>query len=41
MCIDAAFTWLAKEKERFCQLAADEINKLDLKARRENSPTNF
>ena len=34
MCIDAAFTWLAKEKERFCQLAADEINKLDLKARR-------
>jgi hypothetical protein len=33
MCIDAVFTWLAKEKERFCQLMADEINALDLKVR--------
>jgi hypothetical protein len=26
MCIDAAFTWLATEKERYCQLVCDEIN---------------
>jgi hypothetical protein len=33
MCIDAVFTWLAKQKEHFCQLVADEINRLDLKVR--------
>jgi hypothetical protein len=33
MCIDAVFTWLADEKERYCQLAADEINKLKLQVR--------
>jgi hypothetical protein len=33
MCIDAVFTWLAKEKKRFCELLADEINELDLKVR--------
>jgi hypothetical protein len=34
MCIDAALTWLAMEKERFCQLVCDEINRLDQEKRR-------
>jgi hypothetical protein len=34
MCIDIVLTWLANEKERYCQIVNDEINKLDLKARR-------
>jgi len=33
MCIDAVFTWLAFEKERYCQLVCDEINKLRLDKR--------
>lgn len=33
MCIDAVFTWLAYEKERYCQLVCDEINKLKLDKR--------
>ncbi|WP_146090446.1 hypothetical protein [Rhodopseudomonas palustris] len=33
MCIDIVLTWLAEEKEHFCQLATDEINNLDLKVR--------
>lgn len=34
MCIDAVFTWLATEKERYCQLVCDEISKLDLEKRK-------
>ncbi|HML07220.1 MAG TPA: hypothetical protein VK430_03705 [Xanthobacteraceae bacterium] len=34
MCIDAVFTWLATEKESYCQLVCDEINKLNLEKRK-------
>ncbi len=30
LCVDAVFTWLATEKERYCQLVNDEINTLKL-----------
>jgi hypothetical protein len=33
MCIDIVLTWLADEKERYCQIVNDEINKFDLKTR--------
>jgi hypothetical protein len=33
ICIDVVLTWLAAEKERYCQIVNDEINKLDLKVR--------
>jgi len=33
MCIDIVLTWLGAEKDRFCQIVNDEINKLDLKVR--------
>jgi hypothetical protein len=34
MCIDIVLTWLASEKENYCQIVNDEINQLKLKKRR-------
>jgi hypothetical protein len=33
ICIDVVLTWLAGEKERYCQIVNDEINKLSISAR--------
>jgi|GraSoi2013_100cm_1033763.scaffolds.fasta_scaffold419366_1 hypothetical protein len=41
MCIDAVFTWLADEKDRYCQLATDEINELKLQVREKFSKPKF
>jgi hypothetical protein len=41
MCIDAAFTWLAAEKNRYCQVVNDEINNLKLKVRQKFSEPTF
>jgi hypothetical protein len=41
MCIDAVFTWLAAEKERYCDIVTNEVNALQLEKRKAFPPPTF